>query len=87
MGTRMDTRMVSTPGQLVDSLGVKLPLNDGDLVTDAVLITKVIDKDGLVTVDVSSSEACSWLETLGLVTAANEIAKENYFPKRADDDE
>lgn len=73
-------------GDLLDTRGLTLELNNGDMLTDAVLIAKVITEDGGVRVALGNTEGISWLEQLGLVTAANGIVSGDGFTS-VDDDE
>lgn len=59
-------------GDLVDASGVTLGLAPGDLVSDILVIAKVLRPDGQVTVCVGHSEGMDWLTQLGManVTAA-----------------
>lgn len=68
-----------TTGQLLDSLGVTLDLGDGDIVPDAIVVAKVVEADGSVKVAIGSSEATTWLDELGLVTAASDIVRQPYM--------
>jgi len=65
-------------GDLLDSLGVTLHLNDGDMVPDVVVVAKVVDEHGEVSVGIGISESMSWVDQLGLLTAAADIARRDY---------
>jgi hypothetical protein len=73
-------------GQLLDTLGVTADLDDGDLVTDAHIILKVIKADGETTLVKATSEALDWITALGMLTAV--LATENgmYANIAGDDD-
>ncbi len=73
-------------GPIIDGLGVTIDLSDGDLVSDAVVIAKVVTADGGVTVALSSSESMSWLDQFGLIAAANRVVVSTHFETRDDDD-
>lgn len=60
-------------GPILDGLGVTLDLEDGDLPAGAVVLLKVIDRDGEVSVGIADSEGSTWLDQLALVTAARDI--------------
>ena len=62
-------------GSLIDSAGVGVCLAPGDMITDVVVIAKVVTGDGSVGVAMEVSEACSWLDTLGLMTAGFSIMR------------
>lgn len=57
-------------GDVIDSLGVKSTLADGDLVSDVIVISKVIDSGGRVRLNTAWSEGMSWIERLGMLHAA-----------------
>ncbi len=71
-------------GPVLDGLGVTIDLADGDLVEDAVVLAKVVDADGDVTLSISSSEGQSWLDQLGLVTAARDLRRHSAYETRDD---
>lgn len=62
-------------GTDLNHLGLDVELDEGDLIASAVLITKVVKADGSVAVAISDSEGVSWVEQLGLLTAATEIIR------------
>jgi hypothetical protein len=64
-------------GQILDGLGVRQELEDGDLVTDALVLTKLIDPAGVVQLGVSHSDGISWIERLGLLHAALQLESQN----------
>lgn len=72
-------------GPILDGLGVTIDLSDGDLVSDAVVIAKVVDGEGNVTVSLSSSESMSWLDQYGLLSAAHQVVISSNFETRDDD--
>ena len=63
-------------GPILDGLGTTLELDEGDLVASALVIAKVIDKDGQVTLAMASSEGLSWIEQNGLLTSAQQIVNQ-----------
>ncbi|MGS2645848.1 hypothetical protein [Streptosporangium sp. G12] len=76
-----------TLGSILDGLDIPLELNDGDLVSDALVIVKVLRPDGSVSLAITSSHSTSWLDRLGLITAANEIIRSDVSQPCACDDE
>lgn len=72
-------------GQLLDALGTTVPLDQGDMPTDAVVILKVLKEDGSVSLIKGHSESVDWITVLGMLTAAQEI--ENSAYGYADDDD
>lgn len=66
--------MTATPiGEILDGLGVRATQNEGDLVSDALVILKVVEPDGGVRLSLAWSEGMSWIERLGMVTAAQAL--------------
>ena len=69
-----------TPGPL----GITLDLDDGDLVSDAVLIAKVHKHDGTVVVASKASEGTDWVTRRGLVAAAADVESGGYQEHEVD---
>jgi len=63
----------TTLGQLVDSLGVTATLDEGELISDAIVILKVIDEDGGVGLRMRYSESLNWIERIGILRAAEQL--------------
>ena len=57
-------------GELIDSLGVAQRLADDELVEGAVVLLKVVDDDGEVTLRAAWSDGMSWIERIGMLRAA-----------------
>lgn len=74
-------------GPILDGLGVSIDLADGDLVSDAVVVAKVVDGDGNVSVALSSSESASWLDQMALLVAGSDIVRATRYEVRDTDDE
>lgn len=72
-------------GQLLDSLGVTVDLEDGDMPVDAHVLLKVVKADGTVTLIKGVSESLDWITTLGMLTAALHIENNGYVSSRDDD--
>ncbi len=72
-------------GPILDGLGLTIDLSDGDLVSDAVVIAKVVSGDGSVSVSLSSGESMSWLDQFGLIAAAHRVVVTTHFETRDDD--
>ena len=62
--------MAEPIGNLLDSLGVDHAPDDGELVTDAVVLLKVIHDDGTVGLRIRHSPGMSWLERYGMLAVA-----------------
>lgn len=65
-------------GQLLDTLGVTADLDDGDLVTDAHIVLKVVKADGGTTLIKATSEALDWVTSIGMLTAVLSIENSRY---------
>jgi hypothetical protein len=74
-------------GPILDGLGVTIDLAEGDLVSDAVVVAKVVDSDGNVAVALSSNESLSWLDELGLISAASDVVRDQRYRRCDTDDE
>lgn len=72
-------------GPVLDGLGVTLDLDDGDLVASALVLAKVVGKDGEVSLFVGESDGLSWLDQIGLVTAAQQVIQQTQFAPREED--
>jgi hypothetical protein len=72
-------------GQLLDTLGVTMCLDEGDMVTDVVVIMKVLEQDGTVNIGMTKSEGTDWITKLGLLDAANRL-EGNRFQSVEDED-
>jgi hypothetical protein len=67
-------------------LGLTLDLEEGDIVSDAVLIMKVHKPDGTVIVSGRSTDGTDWVTRRGLIAAAEDIEREGYVDAKDDDD-
>lgn len=57
-------------GELLDSLGVVHSPEPGDLIAGAVVLLKVVDTDGDVTVRQVTSDGLGWLDRLAMLRVA-----------------
>lgn len=71
-------------GQLLDTLGVTAELDDGDLVTDALVILKILQPDGSIALSIGATDTRDWINQTGLLRAAIDISEGNI--RRSDDD-
>lgn len=62
-------------GDRLDGLGVTASIRDTDLVTDAVVVLKVLDESGGVRLSIAWSDGMSWIERLGMLHAAELIER------------
>lgn len=60
-------------GEIIDNLGVKIRMKEGDLISDVLIVTKVVEADGTVRMSSAWSESGDWITRLGLITAASHI--------------
>lgn len=67
--------MSQPAGPILDGLGVTFDLDEGDLVATAVVLSKVLCADGTVSMMIGTSEGSTWLEHLGLITAAADLIR------------
>lgn len=72
-------------GGLLDSLGVSADLDVGDMVPDALVLLKAVGEDGTVALTLASSEGLSWLDQLGMLTAAQAIVNQGRYEQHSDD--
>lgn len=72
-------------GDLLDSLNTTLDLDSGDMVTDIIVIAKVVSAKGGVSIGIGQSESTTWLDELGLVHGALGIIQQNRFTQDGDD--
>ncbi|MGW9245738.1 hypothetical protein [Streptomyces badius] len=72
-------------GQLLDTLGVTADLDDGDLVTDALVILKILQPDGSIALSIAATDTRDWINQTGLLRAAIDIS-ESRIRRDEDDD-
>lgn len=65
-------------GQLIDALGVRIDLDEGDLPTDAYVVLKVVKADGAVSLVNGRSESLDWITAIGMITAAQAVQNSGY---------
>lgn len=71
-------------GPILDGLGITLSLEDGDLIASALVLAKVVKADGQVALLIEDSEGMSWLDQLGLVSAADAIIRSGGYQGDSD---
>ncbi|MCF2130129.1 hypothetical protein L1I79_27405 [Strepomyces sp. STD 3.1] len=72
-------------GQIIDALGARADLDEGDLPTDAFVILKIVKADGTVSLVHRRSESLDWITALGMITAAQNIENSGYVDASTDD--
>ena len=65
-------------GQLLDTLGVTADLDDGDLVTDALVILKVLQPDGSIAMSIGATDTRDWINLRGLLHSATDYTEGRY---------
>jgi len=73
-------------GPILDGLGTQIDLADGDLIASALVIAKVIDTNGEVSLYIATSEGLSWIDQNGLVTSAQQILNRAEIEKKGGDE-
>jgi hypothetical protein len=75
--------------EILAGRGCTLDLDDGDMVTDAVVLARVSKgDDGSTVIVMGSTEGTAWLDQFGLVKAADNILSfAAWREDRSDDDE
>ena len=61
-------------GQLLDSLGIQVELDEGELVAGALVILETIEEDGDVTMQILEDDGVNWIKRLGMLKAALEVS-------------
>lgn len=69
------------------SQGVTLALEDGDLVSGAVVIARTVGEDGQVALTIGTSDGLSWIDQLGMLHAALDIARPDTYDTSDDEDD
>ncbi|QKW31521.1 hypothetical protein HUT11_35760 (plasmid) [Streptomyces seoulensis] len=72
-------------GPILDGLGTTIDLDEGDLVASAMVIAKVIEPNGDVSLSFCLSEGLSWVEQNGLLASAQQIMNQTTIGRRGDD--
>jgi hypothetical protein len=72
-------------GPILDGLGTTIDLDDGDLVASAVVIAKVVDRDGEAALMLASSEGLSWIDQNGLIASAQQIINQTSIGRKGDE--
>ena len=74
-----------TLGPILDGLGNTLDLDESDLIVSALVIVKVVDKDGKVSLGLSTSEGLSWIDQNGLLFSAQQIVNQAEVTRGEDE--
>lgn len=71
--------------QALETLDIDFDLDDGDMLTDVLVIAKVSRLDGPTTIVHATTDGTDGITALGLVTAANSIIGGDWEPYRRDE--
>jgi hypothetical protein len=63
-------------GPILDGLGTTIVLESGDLVASALVIAKVVDANGEVSLALAVSGGLSWIDQNGLIASAQQIVNQ-----------
>lgn len=74
-------------GQLLDTLGVLASLDPEDMVSDALVLMKVVGKDGRVSIGIATSEGMDWITRLGLLNGYDRLENHKWFKGDSSDDD
>jgi hypothetical protein len=64
-------------GNLLNSLGIDLDLDDDELVAGAIVLLKTVDADGDVGMRIRWSDGLGYLERIGMLHASRAIETDN----------
>lgn len=73
-------------GDILDGLGVTLDMEDGDLIASALVIAKVIDEEGDVSLAMMTSDGLSWIEQNGLLASAQQVVSQREVDRKGEDE-
>lgn len=62
--------MQSNIGQALDSLGLQASLDEGELISGAVVLLETVDPDGEVSLQVVEDSGVSWVRKIGMLKVA-----------------
>lgn len=64
--------------EIIAGRGVTLDLDEGDVVTEVVVLCRVEQREGETTLGVAVAEGTSWIDQVGLVRAADSLLANNW---------
>lgn len=71
---------------VLDQLGLTLDIDEGDMISDAILVMKIHRPDGEVYVATRATEGTDWVTARGLVAAAEDVESGGYARTDTDAD-
>lgn len=60
-------------GDLIDGLGITARMDEGELISGAIVLLKVIDKDGDTRLSLAHSDGLGWIERVGMLRVAESV--------------
>lgn len=72
--------------QALETLDIEFELDDGDMLTDVLVVAKVSRLDGPTTVVHAATTGTDGITALGLVTAAQKIISDDWSPYDREED-
>lgn len=72
-------------GQLLDSLGLQASIDDGDLISGAIVILEMVDSDGDTTLQVVEDDGISWVRKIGMLKVALDTSMADVTQMHSDD--
>ncbi|QXE36199.1 hypothetical protein KQY30_20085 [Streptomyces sp. GMY02] len=60
-------------GDVLDGLGIRATVNEGELVAGALVLLKVIDEDGDTRLSLAHSDGLGWIERAGMLRVAETL--------------
>lgn len=74
----METR---TLGQDLDARGLTVALEEGDIISDVILLSEVLKADGSKGFVISRPPHTNWLKEIGMLTKAQKILLDGPIPE------
>jgi len=73
-------------GELLDAMNVSIRLEEGDLLSDVIVIARVMQADGSSRLSTSTSQGTNWVTKIGMLRIASQT-EELRITHPADPDE
>jgi hypothetical protein len=74
-------------GQVLDSLGLQVSLDEGELISGAIVILETIDPDGDVALQVVEDSGVSWVRKIGMLKVALAGSMDEISLRTTDNDD
>ncbi|MFJ2676386.1 hypothetical protein [Streptomyces sp. NPDC087525] len=72
-------------GDVLDGLGIRATLNEGELVAGALVLLKVVEADGSTRLSLARSEGLGWIERAGMLRVAETLETSSALGPAGDD--